>query len=275
MKHEFYLTLRDLVVDIFGGFPNYEYALANFEKLAISGDPVVDDLMFIGDKMFSHAQTWEDVQTLYLMFVKGELPSVPTHQGPLELESRHIVTQLKSLISMGAITIDSQPGVCTAMERQRAYVEFIVNDKTVNPTKLLQALARNTDVLVEISGSARYRELAGQRKTFLRHWPAVSPPTMTEQQSEMSLIATPRGVFLPITLSRVGENQWSVHSRVKIEDGYAEEDTYDLFAALSPEFALNVDRDDIVTFRVHHTKFCTSNLLDMVVSVLEEVTSIR
>jgi hypothetical protein len=102
----------------------YESQLREFSNLR-APDPELEDSLSLAEEhttstFFKEARTWDDIRALYIAFAKGVLPSVPTHSGPLLLDSQAQIAQLEKIIKLGIITTDSQPGVCNNQERQRA-----------------------------------------------------------------------------------------------------------------------------------------------------------
>lgn len=81
--------------------------------------------------------TWDKVTTeaelqhKMLRFLAGELQETPWHRTPLDPESTLIIERLVRLTELGLITTCSQPGMAGSSERQRAFVEGLVNDAVV------------------------------------------------------------------------------------------------------------------------------------------------
>ncbi len=100
--------------------------------------------------LFLEAVEWDDVRAFYYLFIQGLLPSVPTHGGPLLLDSQAEIKVLSDVNKLGALTVDSQPGVCTLNLYQRAYVEFFVNETQFDIQKLFDSLSKNDEYLVTV-----------------------------------------------------------------------------------------------------------------------------
>lgn len=109
------------------------------------------------------ASSWPSLLEYYHSFLEGKIDCVPTHDGPLEEESKKILPQLLKINEAGILTVDSQPGMKDPIgrgeiyrkgkmttvkkleEHQRAYLECYM------PARLCSRLAKKlalTELLV-------------------------------------------------------------------------------------------------------------------------------
>lgn len=106
----------------------------------------------ISDKLFKKAKKWDDVVELFAMYVKGELPGVPSYQVPLTkdvidfLKKDNLLTKI--ITKYKIISVDSQPGDCNISEEgyQRSYYDFVINTNMYGNIEELYKIINKYDV---------------------------------------------------------------------------------------------------------------------------------
>jgi hypothetical protein len=94
--------------------------------------------------------SFEEILAHYRKFLKGKMTSCPTHDGPLEDESKPILSELLKM-NKYVLTVDSQPGLeevstLDGTYKQRAYVDCFMSKKKYK--QVTQLLTANTDLLI-------------------------------------------------------------------------------------------------------------------------------
>lgn len=85
-----------------------------------------------GTSQWGAARSLDDLARATIAFLRGELDSTPTHGGPPNPETGPLLETLVSLNEAGFVTMDSQPGVVDDAGAQRAYVEGLCFEETVD-----------------------------------------------------------------------------------------------------------------------------------------------
>lgn len=110
------------------------------------------DLAEKGRILWSLGRTFNDLQTLTLMFIQGLLFMTPYHLGPLDPESSIIYDQLYKLNTLGLITTNSEPFDEFVFEgirkRQRPFIDFVIQTNRLEPF-IQRLLAMNKTVYAE------------------------------------------------------------------------------------------------------------------------------
>lgn len=229
--------------------------------------------------LFNEVNNWDDVVALYTLFVRNKLPSVPTHFAPLNLDTRSLIDKLERIIKRGAITVDSQPGTCDNLERQRAYVKFIVNLDKTSFGKWKSALSKRNDILWEITtpqgnvGNIRETIASWNMVDYLegpdRRFRTTRPIEDNDYVRRVSDDPDIVGRFVPLTLGRYqGDNAiLSVDTQFPLEHPSTMDD-WEIIVESSPY----MQEVDAAVIAIYRDNFCKMDILDILDELLDDVT---
>jgi hypothetical protein len=77
------------------------------------------------------ADTFEKIQKLNILFLKGVIKSTPYHAGPIDYETESMLKRLIKINKLGLLTFDSQPNVICDRYRQKSDIWFIADIKQI------------------------------------------------------------------------------------------------------------------------------------------------
>lgn len=132
-------------------YDNYKNFLS--DEASIENNPELFDFLHheISEYSFKRfGSSYDQMLALMILFVRGILPSSPSHLGPLIVENEEDRTMIESIMKLGALTIDSQSGICQNGEWQRGYCMFFVERDKFSPDRLLSALKNVPSIYFEI-----------------------------------------------------------------------------------------------------------------------------
>ena len=205
------------------------------EKLDDMGDLITVPL-------FKGAETWDHIRALYIAFVRGYLPQVPTHFGPLDGESHQLRQILEEVTRKGVVTINGQPGDCDERIKQREYQEFFVNKKVTDVQLLYNTLRRRNMYVHAVS----------------QHWDNSDMPKESASFAEDYV----NGEWKPA--GNLNEMDFS-------EQFHPFTNWRKIANMCSP--MLNVKKEDIVYFRLVNKTICDTSLLSTLSQVLSQISS--
>lgn len=95
----------------------------------------------LAEPLFDHIQNFADLIAIYILYIRGEIPSSPNYGGPLDLETGILVKKLVKMIGKyQCISLDSQPGICNEYVRQRGYIELLMERSNPNLPKFMKSI---------------------------------------------------------------------------------------------------------------------------------------
>ena len=167
--HYFDTIRRRILKELGISIKKYNSILKNIAEQNNSYLTELDKL--ITRPLFALAKDYDDIVALYTMFVRGTLPTHPTHGGPLNLDSQTQIIQLETINGkFKCITVDGQPGICNKNEKQRGYIILLMPANTPLFYNLISILEQNKKVLFNINSQYLKRaEIAEKTKD----WPIV------------------------------------------------------------------------------------------------------
>jgi hypothetical protein len=96
-----------------------------------------------GTDIWARAATYAEVLDLNRRFLRGGLPSCPSHRGPIDEETEPLVPRLVEMHDYGFLTTNSQPSCADTIQgrrmESRGYVDFLIPQKDKIPLALVEA----------------------------------------------------------------------------------------------------------------------------------------
>lgn len=210
--------------------------------------------------LFNLVRDWNDLRALYILYVRGLLPSVPTHVAPLTLDVQAFVDKLEHVIHLGALTVDSQPGLCEGDERQRAYVSCFVNSNDVDISALTQVLKTTPDIIWFLHGD---KGVKSNLDKVASKWETVKEGGHV---GDRSLYKSKKTTYIPMT---VVDSDGKSHVETKLQAGYfsktKKDDQFEIIAEYTGDV---IDTKDIHYLEICHIDFCDTHLLGILEDVL-------
>ena len=277
--------LRDVGIDA-TSYNRMLHRIASYEKHPAVADAKVFFEENIAAPLFEKVTNWDDLLALYIVFARGGLSMVPTHGGPLLLDSQTQKNQLERVMRLGALTVDSQPGICEPTKRQRAYVEFWVNPKDIDVESLYKNLVNQGLITTMISNNI----LKTNVDTFISRWKPLPSkwelpvPALGEQMhlpdpflDESYLVDEEQGGKRSICLTPVTHdesNRWFCPTRDRFDATATDpvertDDTVNAMEHYCPK--LNFSGSKFTFFSIVHPKYCQINLVSLLEKALTQL----
>lgn len=267
---------------------NKEQDLESYESLMkqLSEDTSMQDKQIemnkkVSEPVFRSIVDWDGLRAMDILFLEGLLPSSPSHDGPLYIDSQTQKRKYQVLVQLGFLTLDSQPGMCSRDEFQRAYINGFISTRKTNVDKLIKRLDK-AGLLYSIGypdGTNMhnfYRFIGNMEQAR----DVLEPPSDTYVTSagyyplsSRNYIDSSDGRKIPLTVAWYEDKDldgraWYLSTAVK-ENWFTKEfdsTWYNVIEQTNP-----ID-EPIAHLAVIHPEFCTTDLADKLIHVFSKLS---
>ena len=275
---------RQVYQDTLRRLSNQRYGNADYDTLNQTQENWHNN---ITRRLFWEAWDWTDVRALYILFLRGLLPSVPTHIGPLVLDSQTQKDQLERINTLGFLSVDSQPGICEESSRQRAYLEGYIDSSVCDASRLYRYLTEGAAVIVTMTDSQG--KVTSNIRDITRTWSRM--PVQSRKQEDwgqtQTVNTTPAAPsdtqlwqkdgseMLPLTPERLEDGTWQLYTNASFNyllDPSSRNNVLKDLASYSPLMSPDFAKK-LVYMQLQHTRFCKADLIDIVDKALQRAAA--
>ncbi len=254
----------------------------DFQKLPENHQQQCLDISYY---IWKQAEDYLDVTALYIHYLKGNIAACPTCAGPIFMDS---LTQQAHYIDINKshyLSFDSQPGICSSKEKQRAYIKGFVDQTKIDLKLFAKCLDDNSLWYTMVSKQGIYyinTEGILRTHNILATEQMRSKTSLGEEFDFTGSTTAPKDdecwqtrkneFLLPLTAQNEGENKWDLYTNFWLndEDIISDRDhNVENINEKCPRLKANWDQN-LIMCNIYHSKFCEVDLSTTVLNLLKK-----